>query len=199
MWGKAAKCRYRMTKCRPRNLSLQGIPRYHKRCIDPFCENSDERQDNDFFEDKGFGFITDENGENRYFHVIKVQNPELIKKNAAVTFEPTNNTKGPSAYAVKVLAPSKYIIIANERIKIASIKSFNTFTKEVPVKADVDKENTVLSVGLLMNRIRPQSEDQAQAMQTLRMLTITTFQNTTHTFSEHEIDMDETIKALKSL
>ncbi|AXK22939.1 Hypothetical protein SmN45_1136 [Serratia marcescens] len=38
-----------MTKCRPRNLSLQGIPRYHKRCIDPFCENSDERQDNDFF------------------------------------------------------------------------------------------------------------------------------------------------------
>lgn len=69
----------------------------------------------------------------------------------------------------------------------------------MPVKADVDKENTVLSVGLLMNRIRPQSEDQAQTMQTLRMLTITTFQNTTHTFSEHEIDMDETIKALKSL
>ncbi|AKE13115.1 Cold shock-like protein [Serratia liquefaciens] len=152
-----------------------------------------------FFEDKGFGFITDENGENRYFHVIKVQNPELIKKNAAVTFEPTNNTKGPSAFAVKVLASSKYIIIANERIKITSIKSFNTFTKEVPVKADVDKENTVLSVGLLMNRIRPQSEDASQTMQTLRMLTITTFQNDTHTFSEHEIDMDETLKVLKSL
>ncbi|AGO54042.1 Cold shock-like protein [compost metagenome] len=152
-----------------------------------------------FFEDKGFGFITDENGENRYFHVIKVQNPELIKKNAAVTFEPTNNTKGPSAYAVKVQAASKYIIIANERIKITSIKSFNTFTKEVPVKADVDKENTVLSVGLLMNRIRPQSEDAPQTMQTLRMLTITTFQNATHTFSEQEIDMDETLKVLKSL
>ncbi|CAI1758227.1 Cold shock-like protein [Serratia quinivorans] len=152
-----------------------------------------------FFEDKGFGFITDENGENRYFHVIKVQNPELIKKNATVTFEPTNNTKGPSAFAVKVLASSKYIIIANERIKITSIKSFNTFTKEVPVKADVDKENTVLSVGLLMNRIRPQSEEAPQTMQTLRMLTITTFQNDTHTFSEHEIDMDETLKVLKSL
>jgi hypothetical protein len=36
-------------------------------------------------------------------------------------------------------------------------------------------------------------------MQTLRMLTITTFQNDTHTFSEHEIDMDETLKVLKSL
>ena len=33
-----------------------------------------------FFEDKGFGFITDENGENRYFHVIKVQNPEQSRQ-----------------------------------------------------------------------------------------------------------------------
>ncbi len=41
-----------------------------------------------FFEDKGFGFITDENGDNRYFHVIKVANPEMIKKGAEVTFEP---------------------------------------------------------------------------------------------------------------
>ncbi len=62
---------------------------------------------------------------------------------------------------VKVLAPSKYIIIANERIKIASIKSFNTFTKEVPVKADVDKENTVLSVGL-MNPFARSQEDQCR-------------------------------------
>lgn len=33
-----------------------------------------------WFKDKGFGFIKDENGDNRYFHVIKVANPELIKK-----------------------------------------------------------------------------------------------------------------------
>ena len=33
-----------------------------------------------WFEDKGFGFIKDENGDNRYFHVIKVANPELIKR-----------------------------------------------------------------------------------------------------------------------
>lgn len=147
-----------------------------------------------FFEDKGFGFITDENGENRYFHVIKVQNSEMIKKNAAVTFEPTNNAKGPSAFAIKVLASSKYITIANERIRISSIKSFNTFIKAVPMKAEVDKENKVLSVRLLMNRIRPQSVDIPQTTQTLRMLAVTTFQNATHTFFEHEIDMDETIK-----
>lgn len=33
-----------------------------------------------WFKDKGFGFIKDENGDNRYFHVIKVANPDLIKK-----------------------------------------------------------------------------------------------------------------------
>lgn len=146
-----------------------------------------------FFEDKGFGFITDENGENRYFHVIKVQNPELIKKNALVTFEPTNNTKGPSAYAVKVQAASKYITIANERIKISSIRSFHTF--EVTAKTGVDKEHTVLSVGLLMNRIRPS----APVTETLQMLSISTFQNVTHTFSEHEIDIAATLQTLKAL
>jgi len=99
----------------------------------------------------------------------------------------------------KVLASSKYIAIANEKIKISSIKSFNTFTKEVLMKAEVDKENTVLSVWLLMNRIRPQSVDIPQTMQTLRILAVTTFQNVIHTFSEYEIDIDETINVLKNL
>ncbi|VFS83715.1 'Cold-shock' DNA-binding domain [Raoultella planticola] len=60
-----------------------------------------------WFKDKGFGFIKDENGDNRYFHVIKVANPDLIKKDVAVTFEPTTNNKGLSAYAVKVVPESK--------------------------------------------------------------------------------------------
>ena len=77
-----------------------------------------------WFKDKGFGFIKDENGENRYFHVIKVANPDLIKKDAAVTFEPTTNNKGLSAYAVKVIPESKYIYIAGERLKLTSIKSY---------------------------------------------------------------------------
>ncbi|MDU1458442.1 MAG: cold shock domain-containing protein, partial [Klebsiella sp.] len=103
-----------------------------------------------WFKDKGFGFIKDENGDNRYFHVIKVANPELIKKDAAVTFEPTTNNKGLSAYAVKVLPESKYIYIAGERIKLTSIKSFLVYSEEEPADARIDKENAVLSVGLLM-------------------------------------------------
>lgn len=150
-----------------------------------------------WFQDKGFGFIKDENGDNRYFHVIKVANPELIKKNAAVTFEPTTNSKGLSAYAVKVVPESKYIFIAGERIKLTAIKSFMVFSEEVPADSRIDKENTVLSVGSLLNNIRPKTEARPGEMRTVRKLAITTFQGTTLIFSEDEIDVDATAKMLK--
>ena len=150
-----------------------------------------------WFKDKGFGFIKDENGDNRYFHVIKVANPELIKKDAAVTFEPTTNNKGLSAYAVKVIPDSKYIYIVGERLKLTSIKSFLVYSEEVPAETRIDKENAVLSVGVLMNSIRPKSDVQPGEMRTLKKLAITPFQGTTLIFSEDEIDIDETVKLLK--
>lgn len=150
-----------------------------------------------WFEDKGFGFIKDENGDNRYFHVIKVANPDLIKKDAAVTFEPTTNNKGLSAYAVKVIPESKYIYIAGERLKLTSIKSYLVYSEEVPADAPIDKENTVLSVGMLMNSIRPKSAAKPGEMRSLKKLAITTFQGSTLIFSEDEIDVDATVKMLK--
>ncbi|WP_127958708.1 cold shock domain-containing protein [Serratia microhaemolytica] len=150
-----------------------------------------------FFPEKGFGFITDEHGDNRYFHVVKVQNPELIKKDALVTFSPSSNDKGLSAHTVKVLPASKYITIANEKIKISAIKSYQQFTRQVPAKMAVDKENTVLSVGLLMNRIRPNVDP--NATETVNMLSIETFHGASYTFSELEIDITETLQALRSL
>ena len=150
-----------------------------------------------WFDDKGFGFIKDENGDNRYFHVIKVANPELIKKDAAVTFEPTTNNKGLSAYAVKVVPESKYIYIAGERLKLTAIKSFLVYSEEVPADTRIDKEIAVLSVGALMNSIRPKAEVKSGEMRSLKKLAITTFQGTTLIFSEDEIDIETTVKMLK--
>lgn len=150
-----------------------------------------------WFKDKGFGFIKDENGYNRYFHVIKVANPELIKKDAAVTFEPTTNNKGLSAYAVKVIPESKHLYIAGERLKLTSIKSYLVYSEEVPADTHIDKENAVLSVGLLMNSIKPKASVKPGEMRTLKKLAITTFQGTTLIFSEDEIDIDATVKLLK--
>ncbi|EIV9529473.1 cold shock domain-containing protein [Klebsiella aerogenes] len=150
-----------------------------------------------WFKDKGFGFIKDENGDNRYFHVIKVANLELIKKDAAVTFEPTTNNKGLSAYAVKVIPESKHLYIAGERLKLTSIKSYLVYSEEVPADTHIDKENAVLSVGLLMNSIKPKASVKPGEMRTLKKLAITTFQGTTLIFSEDEIDIDATVKLLK--
>lgn len=150
-----------------------------------------------WFKEKGFGFIKDENGDNRYFHVIKVANPELIKKDAAVTFEPTTNNKGLSAYAVKVVPESKYIYIAGECLKLTSIKSYVVFSEEVPASTRIDKENAVLSVGALMNSIKPKTAAKPGEMRSLKKLAITTFQGTTLIFSEDEIDVDATVKLLK--
>ncbi|BBV76974.1 cold shock domain-containing protein [Raoultella sp. Lac2] len=150
-----------------------------------------------WFKDKGFGFIKDENGDNRYFHVIKVANPDLIKKDAAVTFEPTTNNKGLSAYAVKVVPESKYIYIAGERLKLTSIKSYLVYSEEVPADTRIDKENAVLSVGILMSSIKPKSDVKPGDMRSLKKLAITTFQGTTLIFSEDEIDIDTTVKLLK--
>ena len=149
------------------------------------------------FKYKGFGFIKDENGDNRYFHVIKVANPDLIKKDAAVTFEPTTNNKGLSAYAVKVVPESKYIYIAGERLKLTSIKSYLVYSEEVPADTRIDKENAVLSVGILMSSIKPKSDVKPGDMRSLKKLAITTFQGTTLIFSEDEIDIDATVKLLK--
>ncbi|WP_312284345.1 cold-shock protein [Yokenella regensburgei] len=150
-----------------------------------------------WFKDKGFGFIKDENGDNRYFHVIKVANPSLIKKDAEVTFEPTTNNKGLSAYAVKVVPESKYIYIAGERLKLTSIKSYLVYSEEVPAETRIDKENAVLSVGVLMSSIRPKTDTKPGEMRSLKKLAITTFQGTTLIFSEDEIDIDATVKMLK--
>ncbi len=150
-----------------------------------------------WFKDKGFGFIKDENGDNRYFHVIKVANPDLLKKGAAVSFEPTTNNKGLSAYAVKVEPESKYIYIAGERIKLTAIKSFLVFSEEVPADTRIDKENTVLSVGALMGNIRPKSVATSSDIRSMKKLAITTFQGSTLIFTEDEIDIEATVKLLK--
>ncbi|MBK5071447.1 cold shock domain-containing protein [Budviciaceae bacterium CWB-B4] len=152
-----------------------------------------------WFEDKGFGFIKDENGDNRYFHVIKVANPDLIKKDAAVTFEPATNNKGLSAHSVKVIPESKYIYIAGERLKLTSIRSYLVYSEEVSADPHIDKDNVVMSVGILMNSIRPKSATKPGEMRTLKKLAITTFQETTLIFSEDEIDVDATVKLLEGL
>lgn len=67
-----------------------------------------------------------------------------------------------------MIPESKYIYIAGERIKLTSIKSYKVYSEEVPADTGINKENTVLSVGALMNSIRPKSEVKAGDMRSLK-------------------------------
>ncbi|VFS83720.1 Uncharacterised protein [Raoultella planticola] len=67
----------------------------------------------------------------------------------------------------------------------------------MPADTRIDKENAVLSVGILMSSIKPKSDVKPGDMRSLKKLAITTFQGTTLIFSEDEIDIDATVKLLK--
>ncbi len=151
-----------------------------------------------WFKEKGFGFIKDENGDNRYFHVVKVENPELVKKDAAVTFEPTTNNKGLSAYAVKVIPQGKYLFIAGQRIKLSTIKSYLVYSEEVPADKPLDKENSLITVDMLLNNLRPKTVIAPGTLRTLKTLAITTFQGETLLYTDDEIDVDATVKVLNA-
>ncbi|MNN85084.1 hypothetical protein D3C81_2023270 [compost metagenome] len=57
----------------------------------------------------------------------------------------------------------------------------------------------MLSVGALMNSIRPKADPKPGEMRTLKKLAVTTFQGSTLIFSEDEIDVEATMKILKAL
>jgi len=55
-----------------------------------------------FFNDqKGFGFITPENGNDLFFHITDVDNQEELKDGEAVEFDTTQGDRGLKAINVK--------------------------------------------------------------------------------------------------
>jgi cold shock CspA family protein len=53
-----------------------------------------------FSSEKGYGFITDTDGVDRYFHVTDVRGADLPHQGDAVVFEPAEGKKGPRAAGV---------------------------------------------------------------------------------------------------
>ncbi|MFC0179912.1 cold-shock protein [Thorsellia kenyensis] len=152
-----------------------------------------------FFEDKGYGFILDENEEVRFFHLRKVINPSAIKIDAEVTFRPITREQGPAAIDVRVEFKGEHIFIADEKIKITAIKHYSVYTKKVPLARDIEN-NTIVSIGLLMNRIKPQTAKASKdTLEELTYLEIELFHAPSILFTSHEIDIDEALSHLAFL
>src|SRR6185369_147981 len=53
-----------------------------------------------FSEEKGYGFIVDESGQDHHFHVSAVRGADVPRSGRSVTFEPQAGRKGPRAVNV---------------------------------------------------------------------------------------------------
>lgn len=152
-----------------------------------------------YFPDRGFGFITDEQEENRYFQVTKVMNPSALKVGADVIFKPITRQQGLGAVDIKVQFEAEHIFIADEKIKTTSISSYRVYKKTIPLARDID-DSTVVSIGLLMNRIRPETAQAAEGTtEVLTYLELQRFHTEPMIFTSHEIDIEEALDHLRLL
>lgn len=81
-----------------------------------------------FNEDRGFGFILGEDGNDYFAHISEVKSVELPYRGATVEFTPSQNDKGLSAKKILVqkAQPNRpnFIQIANYRFKLSNIKTY---------------------------------------------------------------------------
>src|SRR5690625_4245970 len=79
-----------------------------------------------YFQDKGYGFIKDENGDSRFFHITKVKDVTEILEGTLVNFKPEETKKGLSCVDITVLNENKpkFIALGDVRIKLSNIKNY---------------------------------------------------------------------------
>jgi cold shock CspA family protein len=79
-----------------------------------------------YFEEKGYGFIEDENGESRFFHFSNVKGMDRLHTGSSVEFSPNQNNRGLICLDIDVLASKTptFISVGNTNIKVSNIKQF---------------------------------------------------------------------------
>lgn len=80
-----------------------------------------------YTEEKGYGFILDEKGLKRFFHISDTLSPLDIKIYQMVEFEPDENEKGLISKKIQIKDTennSKFITINDTNIKCSNIKQF---------------------------------------------------------------------------
>lgn len=87
-------------------------------------------------ENRNFGFIIGEDGQDYFFHFSDVKSIDVPIMNSIVEFEPNITTKGRSAINITIekqaLERPEMITIGPERIKLNSIKAYGTYYEYIP-------------------------------------------------------------------
>lgn len=78
-----------------------------------------------FIEDKGFGFITGEDGEDYFFHISQVRDAVELKSWMIVNFDIIDGKKGKNAANIRVSTTNtKFITCGNINIRLSNIKEY---------------------------------------------------------------------------
>lgn len=168
-----------------------------------------------YFENKGYGFILDENKENRFFHISDVQVDELIEIGMIVQFDSAETSKGKIAKNIKRLKQikSQFIQLGKVRLKLNNIKDYGLTHEDVEYEeVEVTKlgklqkilVRTVGAIGLVevalgldsMSRedidiiFDGEYKEIKKHNVTYDVLYITTFQNDNYRFSSQNADFN---------
>lgn len=101
-----------------------------------------------FIEDKGYGFITGENGQDYFFHISQVRDIVEIKNWMIVNFDIVDGKKGKNAVNIRVSEQnntSRFITCGNTNIRLNNIKQYSIGTyfivyKKIFTKTIIKKE-----------------------------------------------------------
>ena len=118
-----------------------------------------------FIEDKGYGFITGEDGQDYFFHISQVRDMVEIKNYMIVNFDIADGKKGKNAVNISVSEQnntSRFITLGNLNIRLSNIKEYGIET---------EKERYNTGNGWVYN---------------VKYLYVTTFQNDDYWFREFD-------------
>ena len=80
-----------------------------------------------FIEDKGYGFITGEDGQDYFFHISQVRDMVEIKNWMIVNFDIVDGKKGKNAVNIRVSEQnntSRFVTCGNVNIRLNNIKEY---------------------------------------------------------------------------
>lgn len=106
-----------------------------------------------FNEDKGFGFIMGEDGNDYFAHISEVKSVALPYRGAEAEFSPSENSKGKAAKNIVILGTQRinnpgFIQIGGVRYKLNNIKSYKAVrTYNPPARVSGIGPSIELAVG----------------------------------------------------
>ena len=115
-----------------------------------------------FNEEKGFGFITGEDGRDYFAHISEVKSVQLPYRGATAEFTPAENGKGLAAKQILVRDAERcpqFIQIGGTRIKLSDIREYHVGKEYSKTKKEVEVRNHGLDKLLWGNYRKVEKEE----------------------------------------